>query len=301
MGQVQKIIKKFEKNPVYLTNGAGFLSKKWNCSKEDIYIAKKLLKNKKEIANIYTKESEDALINSKLFEDFKTLISATKELKTPKNILIIGDTHIPYEKEGYLEFCKEQYDIYNCDTVIHIGDLIDSHATSRHPSIPDAYSAGDELYYTKKKLRKWYKTFPNMKVVIGNHDIRAYKIASDVGIASKWLKGFADVLEVPNWTFEECYEINDTVFVHGTGTSGVTAAYRRALNLGQNVVIGHLHSEAGILYHKLPDKTMWGMIVGCGVDENSYGMNYAKNIIKKSIISCGVIVDGTPILKVMNS
>jgi predicted phosphodiesterase len=216
-----------------------------------------------------------------------------------KNVLVIGDTHIPYEKKGYLEFCMAQYKKYNCDTVVHIGDLIDSHATSFHPSMPDAYSAGDELKYSIKKLRKWYKAFPNMKVVIGNHDMRAYRLASDSRIASKWINGYADVLEVPNWTFEESYEINGTTYTHGTGTSGVTAAYRRMLNLGQNVVIGHLHSEASIIFHKMPNTTLWGMCVGCGVDEKSYGMNYAKNFPKKSIISCGVVLDKQPIINIM--
>ena len=213
---------------------------------------------------------------------------------------MIGDTHIPYEKEGYLEFCKQQYDKYNCDTVIHIGDLIDSHATSRHPSIPDAYSPGDELYYTKKKLKAWYKTFPHMKVCIGNHDIRIYKIASEIGIASKWLRGFANVLNVPNWTFEDSFEINNIIYTHGTGSSGRTAAITRALNLGQSVVMGHLHSDAGILYHTIKDRTIFGMIVGAGVDQNSYGMNYSKNDPKKSTLACAVILDTQPILIPMN-
>jgi len=272
--QLEEVVELFKNKPVYLSMGAGKLSKRFKTSKETIYQARRLVR----AANKYHKVNR---------------ISTNRNYK---NILVIGDTHLPYEKEGYLEFCKEQYDKYNCDTVVHIGDLIDSHATSRHPSIPDAYSAGDELFYTKKKLKEWYKVFPEMKVCIGNHDIRAYKIAADSGIASKWLKGFADVLEVPKWEFEDFFEINDTVYLHGTGTSGVTAAYRRVLNLGQNVVMGHMHSDASILFHKLPNKTVWGMIVGCGVDEKSYGMNYAKNDIKKSIISCAVVLDNQPII-----
>lgn len=112
--------------------------------------------------------------------------------------MVIGDTHIPYELDGYLDFCIEQYNKWGCDTVVHIGDLIDSHATSRHPSMPDAYSPGDELQYTIRKLKHWYKAFPHMKVCIGNHDIRSYKLASDCGVASKWMKGFADIMKFPH-------------------------------------------------------------------------------------------------------
>ena len=38
---------------------------------------------------------------------------------------IIGDTHIPYELEGYLDFCQNVFAAYGVDTVVHIGDLID--------------------------------------------------------------------------------------------------------------------------------------------------------------------------------
>ena len=74
------------------------------------------------------------------------------------------------------------------------------------------------------------------------------------------------------------------------------AAYNRAIYKGKNVVIGHLHSEASIIHHRLEERTVWGMIVGCGVDETSYGMNYAKNYPKKSIISCGIILGNQPLI-----
>lgn len=257
----------------------------------------------------YLKTSEDnILIAKKIAREFTEEEYASSIKKRPvfnskpepKNILVIGDSHIPYEHEGYLDFCKEQYDRFNCDTVIHIGDLIDSHATSRHPSLPDAYSPGDELYYTIKKLRPWYKAFPNMKVCIGNHDVRAYKLAAETGLASKWLKGFAEVLETPTWEFEEEFDINGILYTHGTGTSGRTAAITRALNAGQSVVIGHLHTDAGILYHRLKNKTIFGMVVPCGVNENSYGMNYAKNFPRKSVLGCGIVLGDQPIITIMN-
>ena len=215
------------------------------------------------------------------------------------NILIIGDTHLPYERIGYLDFCIEQYIKWNCDTVVHIGDLIDSHATSRHPSMPDAYSPGDELQYTINKLRPWYRAFPNMKICSGNHDQRSYKIAAENGVASKWMKGFTEVLEVPTWEFEEEFEINNILYTHGTGTSGQNAAHMRALNLGQSVVMGHLHTESSIIHHRIANNVIFGMIVGCGIDEKSYGMNYAKNFPKKSITSCGIVLGDQPILILM--
>ena len=43
---IEQIVKKFTDNPIYLTNGAGLLSKKWNCNKGDIYEAKRIIRNK---------------------------------------------------------------------------------------------------------------------------------------------------------------------------------------------------------------------------------------------------------------
>jgi len=38
---------------------------------------------------------------------------------------IIGDTHLPFELDGYLEFCQETFEQWGVDTVVHIGDFID--------------------------------------------------------------------------------------------------------------------------------------------------------------------------------
>jgi uncharacterized protein YprB with RNaseH-like and TPR domain len=38
---IEKLIKRFLENPTYLTNGAGLLSRRWNCSKEEIYEARR--------------------------------------------------------------------------------------------------------------------------------------------------------------------------------------------------------------------------------------------------------------------
>ena len=37
-----------------------------------------------------------------------------------RRILIVGDIHAPFSLNGYLDFCKETYAIYNCNQVIFI-------------------------------------------------------------------------------------------------------------------------------------------------------------------------------------
>ena len=51
-------------------------------------------------------------------------------------VLAIGDTHLPAVHPGYLAFCSDLYDKYDCDTAVHIGDFVDHHAISAHePSL----------------------------------------------------------------------------------------------------------------------------------------------------------------------
>ena len=75
-----------------------------------------------------------------------------------RNVLVIGDLHEPFCKDGYLEFCQEQYDTWNCNQVIYIGDIIDNHYTSFHEiDIEAEYTGKQELEYAIKKLLGWKK------------------------------------------------------------------------------------------------------------------------------------------------
>ncbi|MDB2596634.1 hypothetical protein N9Y23_09990 [Pseudomonadales bacterium] len=49
---------------------------------------------------------------------------------------IIGDTHLPFELEGYLDFCIDTFEAWGVDTVVHIGDMFDNHSLSFHDSEP---------------------------------------------------------------------------------------------------------------------------------------------------------------------
>ena len=40
-----------------------------------------------------------------------------------RNVLVVGDLQEPFWLDGYLEFCIEQYENYNCNQVIFIGDI----------------------------------------------------------------------------------------------------------------------------------------------------------------------------------
>jgi len=209
----------------------------------------------------------------------------------PSNVLIIGDTHIPFERKGYLEHCRAVQEKFNCGTVIHIGDVIDNNYSSYHETNPDGRSAGDELASAIERLQDWYKVFPKVQVCLGNHDQIIQRKAYSSGLSKRWIKGLAEVLEVPNWEFDLEYEIDNVIYTHGTGTSGDRAAYARALNRRKSIVSGHLHTSASVTWNVSDVDRIFAMQVGCGIDDAQYSFDYAKAFTKKSIISCGVILN----------
>ena len=67
--------------------------------------------------------------------------------------MVIADTHLPYEKEGYLDFCLDIQKRVKCGTVVHIGDLVDNASMSFHHDIdPNSKSPKDEIDEAKKHL-----------------------------------------------------------------------------------------------------------------------------------------------------
>lgn len=210
---------------------------------------------------------------------------------TTRNILVIGDLHAPFIKKGYLEHCKEVYSKYNCNQVIFIGDLIDNHYSSYHETDPDGFSAGEELDRAISHLQPWYQAFPVADVCIGNHDAIVCRKALSSGISNKWIRDYDEVLGTPGWTFDDHFIYDNVYYNHGTGSSGLKAAYNRMVNWGMSVVQGHLHTESSIMWKVDRDRRCFAVQTGVGVDDKSYAMAYAKNFTKKYIISCAVILD----------
>lgn len=204
----------------------------------------------------------------------------------PDNILIIGDLHAPFTKNGYLKFCREQQELYDCGQVIFIGDVIDNHYSSYHESDPDGYGAGEELDRAIDMIADWYHTFPKATVIIGNHDRLVYRKAYSSGVSKKWIREYKDVLNTSGWNFVENTEIFGINFNHGEGGT----ARNRIKSELQSQVQGHLHTQ---LYNDFlvgANFIVFGMQVGCGIDIKSYAMAYGKHY-KKPAIGCGVVLN----------
>ena len=212
--------------------------------------------------------------------------------KSVRNVLCIGDLHEPFCLDAYLDWCAKQYQIYQCNQVIFIGDIIDNHYSSYHETCADGMGGAEELELSIKRIARWHKVFPKATVIIGNHDRMIMRKSQTSAIPSKWIKSYKEVLEVPQWDFLERYELNDVQYIHGEAGTARTKCRADMMNTVQ----GHLHTQCYTENYVGAKYRIYGMQVGCGIDFKSYGMAYAK-AGKKPAIACGVILNNgkTPI------
>lgn len=215
-------------------------------------------------------------------------------------VLIIGDTHLFYEHPMYRRFCRDLRDTHRCDTVVHIGDVIDSHAISNHEKNPSAPGASDEYEKTRERLADWVRTFPKVKVCIGNHDARVARIAATVNIPEVFLKSFKELWKTPNWDWQKQHIIDDVLYIHGTGFGGLHPAYNAMTKMLMSVVMGHIHTAAGISWKANPQQRIFGMSVGTGIDDKALAFSYAEHNPLRSIVSAATVIDGVPYHHIMS-
>jgi len=295
-----------EKNG-YIKFGAYKLSTILDCNEDLCYQALgeirkefKQYKENKETRDIIEqnfKSSQDVFGNAFKYQEYPMTTDEcfVKKFKSGKNVLVIGDLHLPFTLDGYLEHCIKVYKKYNCDTVIFIGDILDLHFTSYHETSTEGYGATQEHDLSVEMLRKWYKAFPKAYVTIGNHDALIYRKAMSAGISKRWIQNYSQVLGTPGWEWVTDVVIDDVLYTHGT-----TNAYTKAKQNLMSTVQGHLHSQAGVQFYVGAKSRIFGFQVGCGVDMKSYAMEYGRNF-PKPVISCGVVIEGLhPYLEVMD-
>lgn len=206
-----------------------------------------------------------------------------------KNTLVIADTHLPFEKDGYLEFCKRIEKQLNCTRVVHIGDLVDNHAISYHEHDPDGWSPAYEMTEVDKRLSKWFKAFPEVSLCRGNHDNLVDRKGKTVGLPNRCFKSFREMWKLPKGWKDDFSFIFDNVVYQHSGSGGRYGHINTALSNRMSTVIGHLHSVAGVEYTANERGVIFGMCVGCGLDRHKYAFDYGRQFKNKPILGCGVV------------
>jgi len=216
--------------------------------------------------------------------------------KAHKAILVISDTHFPYQHPDTIAFLRALKAKYKPDRVVHIGDEIDGHAISFHPSDPELMSPGDEFEKAIERLQPLYKMFPKMNIVESNHGSLVYRKAKYHGIPRRAFKSYREILEAPrgwHWSMDLTLKMSDgnlVYFCHGkTSSPG-----KLSQSMGMATVQGHYHERMEIVYWANPKGLFWDMRVGCLIHDESLAYAYNKANLKRPLIGTGVIIEGQP-------
>jgi metallophosphoesterase superfamily enzyme len=240
---------------------------------------------------------------TKIKSDFRPRLKGQRKqmfdhfTKEESRVLVVGDLHEPFCLDGYLQFCKDTYNQFNCNKVVFIGDILDNHYASYHETDTEALGGGEELQRAIKRIAKWYKAFPKAHVTVGNHDALPGRKAQSGGIPRVWIKEYKEVLNTPNWEFVPDVYIDGVRYVHGHKSSKARTATKRDM---VSTVTGHFHTDFYIDWMFGKTRAIFAMAVGCGIDSKSYAMSYMQGG-KKEAIGCGVVINGEqPILVKMD-
>jgi len=210
-------------------------------------------------------------------------------------ILVISDLHAPYHHIDTLAFLKAIKDKYAPDRVINIGDELDFHAMSFHPSDSSLYAAGDELKKGREVLWQIESLYPKVDVMESNHGSMAYRKAMVAGIPKEMLRPYSEILDLKKWTWHPDLTITlpdkqPCYFHHGKSANSFLALK----DVGTNFVQGHFHEKYNIHYHGTGERLKWAMSVACLIDDNSYAFAYNNVNLKRPIIGLGMIIDSQP-------
>lgn len=213
-------------------------------------------------------------------------------------VLIIGDTHCPAMLDAYPSFLEDMYAAWDCDKVIHIGDLADFHAISFHQKEFGLESIERELDMARDQVAMLTEAFPKVEYMTGNHSALPVRQAKEVGLPPSMLVSLAELLDLPDtWKIHPRHHdliIDNVIYRHGDkGRSNQqNAAFLNAGMEFTSVVQGHFHAQAGVCYGANQKTRYFGLQVGCGTDPRSPYLNYSKIYSKRPLLGCGIVIDG---------
>ncbi len=211
-------------------------------------------------------------------------------------ILVLPDLHAPHTDLDLLEKVAHfNNTIYKADTIVQLGDLFDFYSLSNYIKSTKADNGAREVTAATKQIKAIAKLFPKMTVLMGNHEARLAKRASEAGIDSRFLRNIMDVVEAPKtWKYydeEDYIEIDGVIYTHGfLSNPRAHAEYFNA-----PVVMGHLHAHMGINYIARKNSCIYSMCPGFIADIDSLVFQYGPlKKYNKFCLGFGTVSDGVP-------
>lgn len=211
--------------------------------------------------------------------------------------LFISDLQLPFQHPDAFDFLAALKEEYKPNRIFNVGDLIDSYGFSMHDRDPEAMSVPEEMSATVDAVQALAEIFPEQYIAEGNHDMRMYRKAAIAGIPRDCLKGLNQLIGAPDgWEWRPKWQIEfpngeQAVMMHNCGNKDATLGVR---SYGYSIIQGHYATESVVKYVSNRDKLMWGMTVGCLIDDDAIAFNYNKLDMRRPILSVGLIENGKP-------
>lgn len=169
-----------------------------------------------------------------------------------EKILVIPDTHVPFEDGAAFAVMMAAARVVRPDTVVFLGDFADFASVSFHPRKLGArgYTLQEEAEAVNKRLDEVQALGASRVVFVkGNHEYRLERFLSE---KAPELFGLVDTaalfqLKERGW---ECVEYRDHLkigrmhFTHDVGHAGIYAHRQSRMAYEGNVVLGHTHRLA---------------------------------------------------------
>lgn len=209
-------------------------------------------------------------------------------------VLAIPDIHAPFHHKETIPFLQHVYKEFGCDRVVCLGDEVDYCALNRFGLDPNAHGASLELAMAKSFLKEFWQAFPVMEICTSNHTSRPFRAAFEAGIPEELILSYKQAFGAPDGvSWHDRIIIDNCLYIHGEGYSGQGGALKAAIMNRMSTAIGHLHTFAGVQYHKTRGGgQIFGMNAGCLIDEDLYAYKYAKHLANRPNLGAGVIYDG---------
>ena len=208
-------------------------------------------------------------------------------------VLIIPDTHSPWMHPHALDFLSDLKREYKPDKIVHLGDEFDAHSLGKWSHDPDGLSAGDEYKKALAQIKPLYKLFPNVSICTSNHSARPFRKAFESGIPKVYMRAYREFMEAPlGWRWEDSFEIDKVIYIHGEGFSGRDGAIKAATGHRKSLVCGHIHSFAGVTYLAGHHDQIFGFNCGALIDYKAYAFAYGRNLSNKPVMGAGIVING---------